>query len=1025
MMMTSRHVFTFLMLLGCLLVAGSADANFNVWEPEDGVMIRQADHIYLTNEGTAQAADGSYAVVWSAASDPDNYTQNVFIQAMDASGVPIWPDGGIQVTDGDWAQDDAIVMPYGEDEWIVAWSDYRGGVGPYMHGESYMQRIASDGNLIWDPSGIPVGLEEGSGKFLLPSGESHFYAVYTDSHGAIVQLFDEFGVGQYVQPVDIAAHYDIHVIQDDSTGLLFFARQLPTGALIAHHLLQDGTLEWGESGITVVSDPVDESSQYQVTVDGDGGAFITWRLDEHDTYDVFGQHMDSDGNTIWNDQPVIIAGDVDWAEYRPTHFMEAGEPGTFFMVWNDLPANYEYSSVRIQKVVSVDGAPVLEWGIDNTGLLVCENMEADVQKCAMKYDGESGLFLTWTNQVGGYYDDNPCWLLHFNSNGTLEFESGPILETAMMCSGLRLLITNDELTLISHEPQPGLDKITSNRYSMSTGDHVSSIALTTGFQGDIRDPLIIRSGDRAYMAWRDSRLTKRGEFPFMQCVNVWSGEALWEQHGINLAPGLLDPQYDDSYFRMYRVEGLIDDGFDCAIAAWKMEIDPFDYQNYLQKVNPHGELLWGDEGLHLDMTDHPDCDRAWITKILPSGDGGVYVYYEVRDQDSWENIWIQRYDADGQPVWQPYGYHLVDYENSTQLHEVIQLDDGSMMLIYERAIESNYDAIFAMHVSAEGQEMWPEPVHVLGQPMANYRTRQIRACLVGDDFLVAREVSGNGSYETVRLQMFDMDGSLAWPDAPLIFNPHSRTDMDIASAGENEFWLGHKVSYDFIVNKYNLDGEIVTPEALMIGGEGSHFSLPNMVEDGNNGVYVFWWEYDLDDSALLYTHIAADGSYAKPEYSGSGLYLTDAVYNQEELYVTSDEEGGVLAVWNDFRGRYGETPVDDVYAMRINDTVLGIARQNIAAGSPSWELYPVYPNPFNPSTHISFTLAASADVKIQVFDLLGRRVATLVDEMRIAGSHSTIWNGLNHSEIPAASGIYFIQMTAGDVVKTQKAILMK
>ncbi len=77
-------------------------------------------------------------------------------------------------------------------------------------------------------------------------------------------------------------------------------------------------------------------------------------------------------------------------------------------------------------------------------------------------------------------------------------------------------------------------------------------------------------------------------------------------------------------------------------------------------------------------------------------------------------------------------------------------------------------------------------------------------------------------------------------------------------------------------------------------------------------------------------------------------------------------------------------------------------------------------NPFNPTTEISFALPNAADVKLAVFNIMGQRVATLVDQHLEAGNHSVIWDG---SQV--ASGIYFYRIDAGDYVESRKMVLLK
>jgi len=84
-----------------------------------------------------------------------------------------------------------------------------------------------------------------------------------------------------------------------------------------------------------------------------------------------------------------------------------------------------------------------------------------------------------------------------------------------------------------------------------------------------------------------------------------------------------------------------------------------------------------------------------------------------------------------------------------------------------------------------------------------------------------------------------------------------------------------------------------------------------------------------------------------------------------------------------------------------------------------------HPNPFNPQTTIEFSLASRSRVRIDIVNLLGENIATLVDKTRQPGSHRVIWNGLDNNDAPCASGIYFYRIVTDDFTETKKMVLMK
>ena len=76
-------------------------------------------------------------------------------------------------------------------------------------------------------------------------------------------------------------------------------------------------------------------------------------------------------------------------------------------------------------------------------------------------------------------------------------------------------------------------------------------------------------------------------------------------------------------------------------------------------------------------------------------------------------------------------------------------------------------------------------------------------------------------------------------------------------------------------------------------------------------------------------------------------------------------------------------------------------------------LGPNYPNPFNPSTIIPYQLAASSAVRLEVFNLLGQRIATLVDGARPAGFHTATWHATDAAGRAVGAGVYIYRMTVG------------
>jgi len=84
-----------------------------------------------------------------------------------------------------------------------------------------------------------------------------------------------------------------------------------------------------------------------------------------------------------------------------------------------------------------------------------------------------------------------------------------------------------------------------------------------------------------------------------------------------------------------------------------------------------------------------------------------------------------------------------------------------------------------------------------------------------------------------------------------------------------------------------------------------------------------------------------------------------------------------------------------------------------------------YPNPFNPTTTISYDLPQSSHVSLEIFNVLGQRVRTLLEGDKPAGYYTATWDGSDNRGKGVASGIYFYRIKTGDFIETKKMVLLK
>ncbi|MDZ7375881.1 MAG: T9SS type A sorting domain-containing protein, partial [candidate division KSB1 bacterium] len=90
-----------------------------------------------------------------------------------------------------------------------------------------------------------------------------------------------------------------------------------------------------------------------------------------------------------------------------------------------------------------------------------------------------------------------------------------------------------------------------------------------------------------------------------------------------------------------------------------------------------------------------------------------------------------------------------------------------------------------------------------------------------------------------------------------------------------------------------------------------------------------------------------------------------------------------------------------------------------------YDLSQNYPNPFNPTTTIAYRIGKKGAVELSIYNVLGQKIKTLVDEVKPAGNYQVSWDGTNQLGQLVSSGIYFYSLKSGEFIKTNKMVLLR
>jgi len=165
------------------------------------------------------------------------------------------------------------------------------------------------------------------------------------------------------------------------------------------------------------------------------------------------------------------------------------------------------------------------------------------------------------------------------------------------------------------------------------------------------------------------------------------------------------------------------------------------------------------------------------------------------------------------------------------------------------------------------------------------------------------------------------------------------------------------------------------------------------------------------------------------EFSNSGQsVLTDAL-GFYEMWITEGWSGTStpsMTGYNFTPSKYTYSNVSgSYYDQDFAEKVTSLGIEDLNSVPTSFTVLPAYPNPFNPSTTITYGLDSGSDVSIQIYDITGQLISTLQDNFQTQGWHSVKWNGTNQYGNQVPAGIYLSKVTSSTNTKTTKLMLLK
>ena len=991
----------------------------------DGTPICTANYDQQSPRITADG-EGGAIVVWTDGRAHPSY-RDIYANKADAAGTVLWGTDGIGVS--------VLVMvtrvnpqliPTGDGGAFIVWQDYRNG-----NYDIYAQRVYATGYGQWTANGHPIctAVDIQGSPQLVSDGAGGVIITWSDrrnnstmSNDIYAQRVNANGVAQWTaNGIAVAAFTSAQqtpqIASDGAGGAIITWEDYRSGEYLvyAQRVGPSGTLLWAAGGVAATTSTSRQRYQ-QIVADGDGGAIISWVDYRVSPSDIYAQRLNASGVRQWAAGGVAVCSAT--GGQMGVQMDEDGAGGAVLAWEDDRRGSTTNSDVYVQRISNTG---VVYWTAQ--GVAACTLTAGGTASCDVVSDGAGGAIVTWVDIRN---DSGDIYAQKVGAAGTPAWAAGGVAVCQAPSSQLTPKIASDGangamITWYESRVEPNdiyLQRVYRDGYC---GDPRPEVIATNPVRNALNIPVNRSVSATFNMAMDDMTIINRSfrihgnltgyhTGPVTQYLNRFTTNP-----STDFAPGELVTVSLTDQIEASTGIPLLAYSWSFAVAAGEAEASFALDGQYATGASPRSMYaadLDGDHDIDL-VTLNIVGDN--ISVFLNNGNGtfAPHVTYPTGDGPStisaadfnWDgsvDLAVTVGDIDAVAIHLNNGNGTfaarTEYPVGNHPYTVLEADmdgDGDLDLVTGNLTDVSV-------VLNQGNGTFAAPNNY---PSGQYCSSVVAIDVDGDgDLDVA---TANVNHDTVTLLSNDGAGNLGIVQVcPVTGRPEWITAADLDGDG------------DFDLATPNRDANTVA--VLMNNGHGTFAGQVTYPTD-DDPCKIFAADLDGDGDQDLATANLVSQTVTVLLNNGNGTFASGGNvttgYNNYCLF-SADFDGdedldlAVAHVSNHLVSillNQGASPVLD------GDEVL----------PPVSRLFQNSPNPFNPVTQIEYELDQDGQVELAVFDVLGRRITTLVRERQSRGARVVTWNGQDEAGSQMASGVYFYKLVAGDFVQMRKMVLLK
>lgn len=749
-------------------------------------------------------------------------------------------------------------------------------------------------------------------------------------------------------------------------------------------------------------------SQYmpQSISDGDGGAFIAWYDPRGGSYDIYAQRISSAGVPLWTTNGVAVCTAAS-DQYSPQ--LVADGNGGVIITWFDYRPGAS-ADIYAQRINN-SGTP--QWAANGIALCSATNHQSAPQIAS---DGSGGAIVTWPDYRSG--TENDVYAQRVDSSGTVQWTaSGVVICTATNSQYYPTIVSDGAGGAIVtwYDRRGG---VTTDIYAqrVSAAGTVqwtaNGVALCTSADDQFGPVIVADNAGGAIVTWYDFR---NGNYDiFAQRINS-SGSIRWLSNGVALCTATGDQTYPL----------IASDSAGGAIVCWN-DGRSGAYDTYAQRVTAGGVALWASDGAAI-------CTAAqdqYNARIVADGTGGAMIAWRDYRGGVTIDMYAQRVSDGGAAQWTSGGV-LVCGAAGNQDYPCLASDGVGGAIISWRDDRGGTQDIYCQRVERYGQLGNPEPVILSVSDVKNDQGGYVKltwsaSYLDADpvygvyEYRVFRSIPGPHAAVAARLRGTTTESDRAVSENLLLVLPSGAGNTSWEYVGTNaaeafaQYSRVVATASDSVASGNPLTWFMVEARASTsvssdrwASAPGSGYSVDNLAPGQPT---AFTGQY-----AAGTTHLHWNPN-AEPDLAGYRLYRGSSagfVPDPGNLVATPPDTGYVDDAGSLYF--YKLTAVDTHNNESSVTTLLpdGAVDAGDSSVLSALSFSPPVPNPAGAATTLRFGLPWAAEVRLDVYDVMGRLVRRMVSEKREAGAHTANWDLRDDAGRAVSAGLYFVRLEVG------------